>query len=467
MSVTNPRIPAMSIPSDTTDCDGTVPSGGHNDPQQAVTVVEPSARKAAEPKANEPPISSERLQRAELKIVTLLGEGGMGRVSLAFDPVLSREVAVKELSRELSGTESFRQDFIREARTNGGLHHPGIVPVHALHIGQDGSLMFTMQAVKGQNLREWLDSPERSVGSRQRLEDGLEIFLKICDALAYAHSRGILHCDIKPDNVMVGGYGSYYLMDWGLSRPLVHEVPSSTCGTPAYMAPEQARNHPLDERADIFGLGAILLEIMASTGPYGRGTAAYCQARAVRGDVIDVFAAAQGVGVAPRVCKIIQRAIAPQREDRYQTVTELRDDVRAFLLGGFHLPRRTFAAGSLLVKEGDVEDTAYMLVNGRCRVFRQVNGVLTTMRHLGPGDILGELSLLLDTPRTASIEAETDCTALVIDRDAIERSGAMVGWPAALMRALAHRFREMELRQDEAASSRKPSAPPADGNGEQ
>ena len=186
----------------------------------------------------------------------------------------------------------------------------------------------------------------------------------------------------------------------------------------------------------------------------------------MRSDVIDVFAAAQGVGVAPRVCKIIQRAIAPKREDRYQTVTELRDDVRAFLLGGFHLPRRTFAAGSLLVKEGDVEDTAYMLVSGRCRVYRQVNGVLTDMRHLGPGDILGELSLLLDTPRTASIEAETECTALVIDRDAIERSGAMVGWPAALMRALAHRFREMELRQDEAASSRKPGEPAPDRNGE-
>ena len=409
MSETEPRIPAVSLPGDATECDGTVPSGGHNDPRHAVTVVEHGPGKAAAPKTSEAQVASEQLQPAELKIVTLLGEGGMGRVSLAFDPVLSRQVAVKELSSDLSDTETFRQDFIREARTNGGLHHPGIVPVHALHIGKDGSLMFTMQAVNGQNLREWLDNPERSVGSRQRLEDGLEIFLKICDALAYAHSRGVLHCDIKPDNVMVGGYGSYYLMDWGLARPLSHQqVPSGTCGTPAYMAPEQARNQLLDERADIFGLGAILLEIMANTGPYGRGTAAYCQARAVRGDVIDVFAAAQGVGVAPRVCKIIQRAIAPKREDRYQTVTELRDDVRAFLLGGFHLPRRTFAAGSLLVKEGDLEDTAYMLVSGRCRVFRQVNGVLTDMRHLGPGDILGELSLLLDTPRTASVEAETD-----------------------------------------------------------
>jgi eukaryotic-like serine/threonine-protein kinase len=455
VSVTDERIPAPSTPSDATQCDGTVPSGGHDDPQQAITVMEPLAGKATGRLSGHGPDSDGRLPQADLQIVTLLGQGGMGRVSLAFDPVLTREVAVKELSRELSDTEGFRQDFIREARVNGGLQHPAIVPVHALHIGEDGSLMFTMQAVNGLNLREWLQSPERPVGSRQRLEEGLAIFLKICDALAYAHSRGVLHCDIKPENVMVGGYGSYYLMDWGLSRPLIHEVPASVCGTPAYMAPEQARNQALDERSDIFCLGAILLEIVTDTTPYGRGTAKYCQARAVRGDVIDVEAAAQGVGVSSRVCQIIQRAVAPKPEDRYPTVIELRDDVRAFLLGGFHLPRRTFAAGDLLVKEGDVEDTAYMLLSGRCRVFRQISGEQNTLRLLGPGDILGELSLLLDTPRTATIEAETECTALIIDRDAIERSGAMVGWPAALMRALAHRFREMELRQDEALSSRR------------
>ena len=436
------RVPATSIPNDTTLLSGGIPPSGTELAQQASTMVEPSFPHA------DAPVSGQSLQQAALQTLRLLGQGGMGRVSLAFDPVLSREVAVKELLSELADTESFRQDFIREARINGGLHHPGIVPVHALHAGRTGSLMFTMQAVNGNNLAEWLESSKHPVGSPQRLEGGLEIFLKICDALAYAHSRGILHCDLKPENVMVGEFGSYYLMDWGLSRPKVHEVPPGVRGTPAYMAPEQARNEPLDERADIFCLGAILLEIVSGTTPYGPGMATECQARAVRAELIDVAAAVRGVGVSSRVCELIQRAVAPNREDRYQTVTELRDDVRAFLSGGFHLPRRTFSAGSLLVSEGDVEDTAYMLVSGRCRVYRQINGVETTLRHIGPGDILGELSLLLDTPRTASVVAEEQCTALVIDRDAIDRSGAMVGWPAALMRALAHRFREMELRQD-------------------
>ncbi|HET7540353.1 MAG TPA: protein kinase [Polyangiaceae bacterium] len=409
-------------------------------------------------------IASDSLRPSELRIVTLLGEGGMGRVSLAVDPVLGREVAVKELSGKHLDNESLRQDFIREARVNGGLQHPGIVPVYALHAEPTGALMFTMQAVKGRTLGSWLDSPEHCIGSRERLQNGLEIFVKICDALAYAHGRDILHCDIKPDNVMVGDYGSCYLMDWGLSRPKVHEVRGGVRGTPAYMAPEQARNELLDERADIFALGAILLEIVTGATPYGRTSSSHCQALAIRGEVIDVAGVAKGLGVSFRVCKIIERAVAPRREDRYQSVTDLRDDVRALLLGGFHLPRRRFSAGSLLVREGDIEDTAYMLVSGHCRVFRRVNGVETTLRKLGPGDILGELSLLLDTPRTASVEALEECTALVIDRDAIERSGAMVGWPAALMRSLAQRFRELELRQDAAQSPQPENLDPEDRN---
>jgi serine/threonine-protein kinase len=421
---------------------GTGMSSGTELSEQAATVVEQSGPES------EASVSEESLQAARLQKLRLLGKGGMGRVSLAFDPVLDRDVAVKELLGDLATTDSFREDFIREARINGGLHHPAIVPVHALHAGQAGSLMFTMQAVYGKNLGEWLDSTKYPVGSPERLEVGLEIFLKICDALAYAHSRGVLHCDLKPENVMVGEYGSYYLMDWGLSRPKVHEAPPSVRGTPAYMAPEQARNERLDERADIFGLGAILLEMVSGTPPYGHGTAAECLARAIRGEVIDVAEAVRDVGVSPRVCELIRRAVAAKREDRYQSVTELRDDIRAFLLGGFHLPRLTFSRGSLLVSEGELEDTAYMLVSGRCRVYRRINGVETTLREIGPGDILGELSLLLQTPRTASVVAEEQCTVLVIDRNAIDRSGAMVGWPAALMRALAHRFREMELRQD-------------------
>lgn len=383
---------------------------------------------------------------APLEVGRVLGQGGMGTVYLAFDPLLSRDVALKELSPTLAQSESYRSGFLAEARVNARLDHPGIVQVHALQVGPGPSLSFTMQVVNGENFQSWMARPEYPVGSRQRLECGLEIFLKICDALAYAHSRKVLHCDVKPQNVMVGDFGTCYLMDWGLARPLVSDPPLAVCGTPAYMAPEQARNEPLDERADVFGLGAMLFELATGRTPYASREPHLCQAHAANGDVDDVLAIGATVGASLPICRIVERAVAPRREDRYQTVMELRHAVRSFIRDGFYLAQRTFERGEIIVCEGEEGDTAYLLVSGRCRVFRRIGGAESTLRHIGPGEVFGELSLLLDTSRTASVEAEEDCTVLVIDRATIESSGALEGWTAALVRVLAQRFRELELR---------------------
>src|SRR5258708_30595685 len=162
----------------------------------------------------------------------------------------------------------------------GQLEHPSIVPVHELAIGQGGIPYFTMKLVQGVGLDVWLRDPFRPPGSTDRLEEGLEIFLKVCDAVGYAHHRGVIHRDLKPDNIMVAGFGQVYLMDWGLAR-LTKNRPASgsrsqmeapgPVGTPDYMAPEQARGNPadMDERSDIFGLGAVLYEIVCGKTPYG------------------------------------------------------------------------------------------------------------------------------------------------------------------------------------------------------
>jgi serine/threonine-protein kinase len=392
----------------------------------------------------------------DLEIRRLLGAGGMGQVYLAYEPALDREVALKELGADLAEEEQYRQSFVREARSAARLHHPGIVPIHALTLGPNGSLAFTMQAIAGVNLREWMERPEHRVGSQRRIEQGLEMFIKLCDTLAYAHSRGVLHCDVKPENVMVGEYGSIYLMDWGLARPVLHEPPQGTSGTPAYMAPEQARNESLDVRSDVFGLGAILFELVTGDGPYGRGSSVDCHARARAGRIEDIFGNAQALKSSRRLCGIVKRALAPARDDRYSTVSALRDDVHTFLRAGSHLPRLTFAAGTLIVKEGDRGDAAYLIVSGRCRVVRMAADPEAPARILEPGEIFGELALLLDAPRTASIEALEECTVLVIDRETLEATGAMDGWMAALIRALARRFRDLERRLD--ASGGVPSS---------
>jgi serine/threonine-protein kinase len=383
-----------------------------------------------------------------LEFRKLIGEGGMGRVYLAYEPSLDRELAVKELAAGVAEQAGFRAAFIREARTTARLDHPGIVPIHTLTSGVDGRLAFTMQALDGQSLYAWMLRPEHRVGSQERLEQGIEILLKVCDALAYAHSRKILHCDLKPDNVMVGEYGIVHLMDWGLAIPFDHKAADGICGTPAYMAPEQARNEPLDVRSDVFGVGAILYELVSGKVPYGALAPQECIPRAVAGEVVDIHAAVTDRRLSPTLGKIVARAVAPLPADRYPTVMALRQELHNFLLRGFHLPRTVVKAGTMLVNEGDSGDSAYVLLDGHCEAFRKADPEGTPPRRLAPGDIFGELALLLGGRRTASVRAAEDCVVLEIDREILENSGALEGWVAALMRALARRFQGLEEHRD-------------------
>jgi hypothetical protein len=424
--------------------DRTLPSPTH-DPDATAGRGE-TTLKARSNGADEEPGSRDAQPLREFR--RQLGEGGMGKVYLAYETTLDREVALKEISGELQARAHGRSSFLREARVAARLHHPGIVPVHAITTGPCGGLAFTMQAVIGKSLFAWMHEPEHRVGTQERLERGLEAFLKLCDTLAYVHSQGVLHCDLKSENVMIGDFGSVYLMDWGLSRLIDEAPPSGPCGTPACMAPEQARNERLDVRSDVFGLGAILYELVSGKLPYGDATPEQSLARAMAGSVIDILEATRDVGVSRRLCRIVKRAVAPRPDERYPTVVALRDEMRAFLLGGFHLPRTAFPAGSLLVKEGDAGQAAYLLVSGRCRVFRRTDARDAPPRILEPGDLFGELALILAEPRTASVEALEDCTVLVIDRETIEASGATEGWTATLLQALARRFRELERRHD-------------------
>ena len=218
-------------------------------------------------------------------------------------------------------------------------------------------------------------------------------------------------------------------------------------GTPTFMAPEQARGNPeeMDERSDIFGLGAILYEIVSGKMPYGPSlNADYVLARAVEGKVISIDDATTGIGVSRRIRSIVAKAVAVKPEDRYQTVVELQHDVRAFLQGGLHLPRRSFAPGSLIIREGDVGEEAYMIVSGTCRALRARDGQQETINTMTAGDVFGEMALLLAEPRAATVEAVDQVTVLVLDQGTMTAGLGFDGWTGALVRALAHRFRALE-----------------------
>jgi serine/threonine-protein kinase len=383
-----------------------------------------------------------------------LARGGMGHVHPAADCNLLRQVALKRLDKSYATRPFYRDSFIAEAQMTGQLEHPNIVPVHELSIDQNGVPYFTMKLVHGVSFSDWLE--ERPIGSIDRIEGGIEVLLKICDALAYAHHRGVVHRDLKPANIMVGDFGQVYLMDWGLAK-LIRSEPASGAGalmnakgpvgTPDFMAPEQARGNPaeVDERADIFGVGALLFEILTGQGPYGaERDQRQTLKRAAEGQIVSIDAACEPFGVARRIRAIAERATQPDPAKRYATITEMRDAMRAFLHGGMHLPRKTFAPGEIIVREGEKGDAAYMIVAGKCRAFRTVDGVEELLAVMEPGDAFGEMALILFEPRAASVVAIDAVTVLVLDQATMNEGLGLSGWTGALVRALAQRFADLE-----------------------
>ncbi|WP_438014536.1 serine/threonine-protein kinase [Sorangium sp. So ce315] len=216
------------------------------------------------------------------EVRSLLGVGGMGEVHFCRDRRIGRDVAMKVIRTEHLGDTTLRHRFIREARVQGQLEHPSIVPVYDLGVDPKGSAYFTMKRLRGMTLSRILnelregDAAVTQSFSRRKL---LTAFSSICIAVDFAHSRGVLHRDLKPANIMLGDFGEVYLLDWGVAKlmdtPLqtidmgedpmsTRTIPGDVLGTLGYMAPEQAQGcvDTLDARCDVYSLGAILFELL-------------------------------------------------------------------------------------------------------------------------------------------------------------------------------------------------------------
>ena len=237
--------------------------------------------------------------RGTYQLMGEIARGGMGVILKGHDTDLGRDVAVKVLDKRLAEREDVVQRFVEEAQIGGQLQHPGIVPVYELGLMADERPYFTMKLVKGRTLATLLTERETPSSNRRRL---IDIFESICQTLAYAHSRGVIHRDLKPANIMVGAFGEVQVVDWGLAKVMTRggtadekrareahssmtiletvrsdgsgsgsaSMVGSILGTPAYMPPEQAAGlvDKLDERTDVFALGAILCEILTGLPPY-------------------------------------------------------------------------------------------------------------------------------------------------------------------------------------------------------
>jgi formylglycine-generating enzyme required for sulfatase activity/tRNA A-37 threonylcarbamoyl transferase component Bud32 len=291
--------------------------------------------------------------------------GGLGEVFVALDRELHREVALKEIQGRHADDPENRARFLLEAEITGGLEHPGIVPVYGLGTYADGRPFYAMRLIQGDSLKDaihafhatdWRNRPahERALALRQLLGR----FLDLCNAIAYAHSKGVLHRDLKPGNVMLGQYGETLVVDWGLAKRVGQAEqqcgeavaaglqPAATggrpgsnpltqmgkaLGTPAYMSPEQAagRLDRLGPQSDVYGLGATLYTLLSGQAPFTEGDAVEILLKVQKGDFPPPGRANRLVP--PALDAVCLKAMALAPEERYASPRELAGDIERWL----------------------------------------------------------------------------------------------------------------------------------------
>jgi serine/threonine-protein kinase len=420
----------------------------------------------------------------------------MGVILGARDPVIGRRVAIKVLRPEFEQDDRVLDEFSQEAQVTGQLDHPNIVPIYDFGSGEASPFM-VMKWIAGKSLAQLLRSEREAPHGPDQLRSFVQIVLRMCDALSFAHSRGVIHCDLKPENLMVGDHGQVYLMDWGMAlvrsaqspeQKLAAESPGSGSrekvpgeqsptssagaemrawdetdslvttalgiegragqarGTPAYMAPEQVFGliEEIDERTDVFGVGGVLCEILlgeppnhqrtlVGTGTPGRNWRPPTESRL-------------WPQLPPELCRIASKALAPKREDRYASIAALRRDLEQFLEGGGWFETRIYRAGEPIVTEGEPGDTAYIIESGSCDVFRLIDGQRTLVRRLLAGDVFGEMAVFSGGVRTATVVAVDEVTVKLITGASLHRELDRNPWVAAFVRSLARMLRETEER---------------------
>ena len=295
----------------------------------------------------------------DYKITKKIGQGGMGEVFLAYDPICGRKVALKRIRTDLKNKLQLQNRFFKEARITSQLVHPAIMPVYNIHIDEE-HIYYTMTYVEGKTLKQILKETRQQEKNGQ-VTDPIggsilalsRIFMTICQAVAFSHSRNVLHRDLKPENIMIGKYGEVIILDWGLAklikrdpsnyspdseeikRPPLSQLtqPGKLVGTLSYMAPERALGSPATIQSDLYALGVILYQILTLHMPFHRANLATFRKNINKEVYPDPLKVAAYRDIPQMLATIVKKCLEQKEVDRYQTVDALILDLKNYLEG--------------------------------------------------------------------------------------------------------------------------------------
>ncbi|MCH2207067.1 MAG: serine/threonine-protein kinase [Lentisphaerales bacterium] len=374
-----------------------------------------------------------------------VGQGGMGVIRSVTDKNLKRTLAMKILSTKFIGDENIANAFIEEARITARLQHPNIIPVH--DIGQnseDNSYFYTMKLVDGQSLQDIIDKlneGDLDYKKKYNIFTLLNIFRKVCDAVSYAHSKGVIHRDIKPGNVMVGPFGEVLLLDWGLAKysgkeegtekvSIKEQLSETNIDTPlmtmdgiikgslAYLSPEQATGEikEIDNQTDVFLLGATLYHMLTLTAPYTSKNMVEIIYKAENGHFTHPNETEHGSRIPEAIVNLIIKAMSLDKATRFQNVEEMITKLTDYIEARNVSDYRVYNKGDQLISVNDLGEDTFIIISGKVEISRIIDGKSTVVETLESGAVFGELAPLTHSLRSATATAIGKVEVMIISK---------------------------------------------------
>ena len=403
------------------------------------------------------------------KVLDALGEGVAARVEGVFDTYLRRVVARKQLNREHLENPDIVQTFLNEMVMVASLNHPGILPVYDALLSRDGDPSYIMALAEGQSLHQVMEMDPASGDCKViPLGQAVRILTKIAETLTYVHDRGVLHLDIKPENVVLGQYGEVTMMDWGAA--LVYDKDKYTqtykavageikvgglgvesgdllMGTPMYMSPEQLQNKrdQLQPTSDIFSVGVLFYQMLTGQLPFRAVTLKDMVHRICNDEYDPVYQVNPDVPLT--LSRLCDKMLRKEPQYRLQSCNDIQDAIEDYQRSAAGFPTRSYDMGEVIFREDDPSDYVCIVVSGTVSIRIGGDEQENEIARITANQPFGELAALTGLKRSATAVALEPSVIRVISREEIQSEiDKLSPWVGGIVTALTERVINMNFR---------------------